>query len=145
MTSTTTALIMAIALPLFGFSQNENTIKLPQQVNPTEGEYPVIQEGNSLFTKESNNIQITHVSSNAVSSTVTVHTYKYSAQDDVNVEHLDSEPNESNSTGTQTIIEQISKVEGVTDCTFDRATQTFTIVSETQTDLTQVVNNINKK
>lgn len=138
MTSTTTTLIMAIALPLLGFSQTENSSESFNQ------ELPAQNIETTISTSEET-IQVELVSSNAVSNAITVHTYKFLGIEITNMESPDTEPRISKSAQVQNIIDSFLSIEGVTRCTFDQATQTFTILSGPQTDLSVIVNQINKK
>lgn len=42
-------------------------------------------------------------------------------------------------------IDNFLEVDGVKECTFDNATQTFTVITKPQTDLSEVVKSINTK
>lgn len=140
--STTTTLLLAIALPLIGFSQNENS----SEGNPRKSfkeEQPIQNIESSISSTETNQIEL--VSSNAVSSSITVHTYKYFGNDVSNVEYHDIDQNTSATSDTQSITDLFLSIEEVTRCTFDQATQTFTILSGPKTDLSVIVNQINNK
>lgn len=141
MASTTTTLILAFAMPLIGFSQETNTTNAKNRLSQNKAK---TAQSNQLKTHETS-IIIELENSNAVSNTITVHTYNYLEKDNTAIQIVDSQPIESQSVETNDIIELFLKVEGVTRCTFDQATQTFTILSEPLTDLSNIVNSINKK
>ena len=86
---------------------------------------------------------IVFVTKNNVSSSITVHTYKYlDSQSEENVRDIDEQI--ENPQKIQIIIDAFSSVEGVSRCTFDRATHTFTILSSPTTSLSHVEELINK-
>jgi hypothetical protein len=96
-------------------------------------------------TQDSGQIQITEVAKIAVSNTTTVHTYVLN--NNSTTTQLDSDNNEQFPTSEEivSVINTFLAIEGVMECTFDNATQTFTIISEPLTDLSASVKSINKK
>jgi hypothetical protein len=125
----TTAIVMVLALTMSGYAQ--------QQVITTE---PVNVSETPVVSTE----KIIHVSSNQLSMTITVHTYKLNVATNNQTLDQDQGANLPIESSNQQIIDQFSSVSGVTRCTFDQATKTFTIVSSPATDLTAIVNTINQ-
>ena len=85
---------------------------------------------------------ILFVAKNDVSTSVSVHTYRLNAS--ISAEgnsDLDVQPDYSNN--VQFIVDSFLTVEGVSRCTFDKATQTFTLLTSPVVDLLQVVLLIN--
>ena len=110
----TTTLIIAI-FPLIALSQNETEISTSV---------------------------ITEVGKNAVSESITVHTYKLtnaieSQQSDTDIQQINSEE-------IQAMVNLFLAVDGIHRCTFDRATQSFTILSEPTTNVASAVELINQ-
>lgn len=93
----------------------------------------------------SSEIRILETAKIAVSSMTTVHTYALNNNTKVAVEDADLNTQFSVSNEVTALINTFLAIEGVTECSFDRATQTFTIVTGSLTDLTSCVNKINKK
>lgn len=95
--------------------------------------------------QDSGQIQIFEVAKIAVSNTTTVHTYALNNQ--ARTSQIDSDSNEQFPTSEKvaSVVNTFLAIEGVMECTFDNATQTFTIISEPLTDLSACVKNINKK
>lgn len=95
--------------------------------------------------QDSGQIQISEVAKIAVSNTTTVHTY--ALKNHARTSQIDSDSNEQFTTSEEivSVINTFLTIEGVMECTFDNATQTFTIISEPLTDLSACVKNINKK
>lgn len=93
----------------------------------------------------SSEIRILETAKIAVSSMTTVHTYALNNNTKVAVEDTDLNTQFSVSNEVTALINTFLAIEGVTECSFDRATQTFTIVTGSLTDLTSCVNKINKK
>jgi hypothetical protein len=89
-----------------------------------------------------NHETVTLVSKNHLSNTITVHTYKLNYTAATSAQDNDANPSGPSSEIT-TIINSFSAITGVSECTFDRATQTFTIVSSPTTNLTVAVDTIN--
>ena len=138
--STTTALFMAIAMPLLCTSQNNIAVEKTQQNEPN-----VIEIEADKNSSDINSLHIENVSSNAVSSTITVHTFKVIDKFESNIQYSDNDPADLGTSDTQSAIDAFLKVNGVIRCTFDKATQTFTVLSGPKTDLSAVVSTINKK
>ncbi|MDX2362248.1 MAG: hypothetical protein QNK23_15685 [Crocinitomicaceae bacterium] len=98
----------------------------------------------SQQTNSNSNPIVTNVASNAVSTTITVHTYKL--LDPSNTASVsDNDPQVPNTAKVKSIIEIFSSVEGVTRCTFDLSTHTFTILSSPTTDFSEALEIINIK
>ena len=86
---------------------------------------------------------ISFVSKNDVSATLSVQTYKYITNNVIgNVADQDGQV--ANSENVQLVIDAFLSVQGVSRCTFDRATQTFTILTSPAVNLSQVEKTINK-
>jgi hypothetical protein len=79
-----------------------------------------------------------------VSETTTAHTYKFNSTQVGSQNSNDSEQNGEYSVEIKNITELLLGVSGVFECSFDNATQTFTILSGPTTDLSQVIERINK-
>ena len=80
---------------------------------------------------------ILFVSKNDVSSSVSVHTYKYLKNNTTEV-FSDLDEQAEHSKKVQLIIDTFLSVEGVSRCTFDKATQTFTLLTGPTTSLSNV-------
>lgn len=93
----------------------------------------------------SSEIRILETAKIAVSSMTTVHTYALNNNTKVAVEDADLKAQFSVLNEVTAVINTFLAIEGVTECSFDQATQTFTIVTGSLTDLTSCVNKINKK
>jgi hypothetical protein len=87
---------------------------------------------------------ITEVSKNVVSTSITVHTYKLITLE-AGVLSSDTEEQEEYSNVINNINETFLDVDGVTRCTFDNATQTFTILTNPNVNLQMVKDQINAK
>ena len=85
---------------------------------------------------------ILFVAKNNVSSSISVHTYKLDgglgAEE---ISDADGQPDYSNN--VQLVVDAFLSVEGVSRCTFDKATQTFTLLTSPSVDLLPVVQTIN--
>lgn len=89
-------------------------------------------------------IQLEVVSSNTLSNKIAVHTYKLvNGSTSSTVE--DTQPNKSQSPTIKYVINCFTAIEGVERCTFDKATQTFTIVANPTTDLSSVAQKFQNK
>jgi|TARA_B110000495_G_scaffold199132_1_gene212060 hypothetical protein len=86
---------------------------------------------------------ILFVAKNNVSSSISVHTYKLNggigAQE---ISDADGQPDYSNN--VQFVVDAFLSVEGVSRCTFDKATHFFTLLTSPSVDLLPVVQTINK-
>jgi len=87
---------------------------------------------------------VTNVASNVVSPTITVHTYKLQASGNTTSSN-DNTPQVPNTEKVEKIIEIFSAIDGVSRCTFDQSTQTFTILSTPTTDFTEALETIHTK
>jgi hypothetical protein len=98
------------------------------------------------FGQESNDkiSGLEHVSSNTLSQTITVHTYKL-IDAELSGQIDDSENANNLDANIIAIVGKISKVDGVQRCTFDAATSTFTIVTSPGTDLGNLILNTYKQ
>ena len=86
---------------------------------------------------------IVFVSKNNLSTTISVHTYKYIKNNSTEVSS-DTDEQAEYSTEVQLIIDAFLSVKGVSRCTFDKATQTFTLLTSPTTSLLNVEEVINK-
>lgn len=84
---------------------------------------------------------VTEVSKIHMSSTMTAHTYKLNATSATSDQDINPTPVPSSE--ITAMINSFSAVSGVTECTFDNATQTFTIYSSPTTNLEAAVDVIN--
>ena len=86
---------------------------------------------------------ILFVAKNDVSSSISVHTYKLiiiiSGEE---ISDTDGHPDYSNN--VQLVIDAFLSVDGVSRCTFDKATHSFTLLTSPLVDLLPVVQAINK-
>jgi len=90
----------------------------------------------------SGNPVILFVAKNNVSAHLSVHTYKLNSSISTEeISDLDGQPDYSNN--VQLIIDSFLSVQGVSRCTFDKATQSFTILTGLSVELLQVVEMIN--
>ncbi len=87
---------------------------------------------------------ITEVGKYAASPTVTVYTYKLNNGFVDNSQQKDSDLSVGNSVEVQSIISLFLTVQGISECTYDNPTQSFTLLVDPNTDLSKVVNSINK-
>lgn len=111
-----------------GFSQTQSN-SIERQSQSMNYEYP----------------RITLVAKIAVSETTTVHTYKFETRGQITVNSDDSIGKKKNSDEVNDIIQTFQNIDGVSECTFDDATQSFTILTGPTTDLFKAVNQINQK
>lgn len=88
-------------------------------------------------------LRITEIAKNSVSSTMTVYTYKLNNGVISKNQENDSDIPKNNSGEVDAIINSFLSNNGVRECTFDSATQTFTILSSSDSDLSSIVENIN--
>ena len=101
--------------------------------------------GYSQSNELENEQVVTKVSANKVSSTITVHTYSFNNEGLSSAEGLDMDGELEYSEEVQSIVDQFLSVSGISRCTFDKATNTFTILSTPETQLSEIVDIINKK
>ena len=101
--------------------------------------------GYSQSNELENEQVVTKVSANKVSSTITVHTYSFNNEGLSSAEDLDMDGELEYSEEVQSIVDQFLSVSGISRCTFDKATNTFTILSTPETQLSEIVDIINKK
>lgn len=87
---------------------------------------------------------ISEVAKNDVSSDITVHTYAFHPGAISATNDLDEQPATAVSAAVQDIIDFFLGLPGVTRCTFDRATQTFTILSSPNSNFDAEVTNYNQ-
>lgn len=111
-----------------------STLAISQEVIP--------QTSPNAITRQITMSKITKISENKLSASLTAHTYKLvsgelSEMTDLNSNQL------SNSSSIEGMINAFLDVEGVSRCTFDHATQTFTVLSKPTTSLTQAFRSIN--
>ncbi len=116
-----TILLLLISLPLITFSQQE-------------------ENNAALANKE---IYVSLAASNTLSSDVAVHTLKLNKQAAGQAD-VDMVPSGTNSSEVQNIISIVSNYEGVKDCSFDRATQTFTVVTKPTVEIDPIITLINE-
>jgi hypothetical protein len=107
------------------------------------------QETISGIAINNNNVEneaviLSFVCKNDVSATMTAHTYKLNDGSEMNVQYIDGAQQTTNKASVNHIINKFLAVPGVSDCTFDKATQTFTILSEPSAILSSMVQSINK-
>lgn len=85
---------------------------------------------------------ILFVAKNDVSASISVHTYRLTtSSSSEEISDVDGQLDYSNS--VQLIIDTFLSVAGISRCTFDKATQTFTLIANPSLDLSQVVQTIN--
>lgn len=120
-----TITILSILISFLGYSQDHEKISVNEGV--------------------SSEIRIIEVVKIAVSKTTTVYTFVIENKSNEVLHYSDMKEMKSPSTEITDIINIFLTAEGVTECSFDEATQTFTIVTGPSTDLTSCVNKINKK
>ena len=125
MTTKNTIAVLGILISFRAFSQ-----KPTLQVDP-----------NAQLLEISIN-KIIKVSENKLSSTLTAHTVKLVDGNTPDIEDDSGNPT-VNSTSIEGMIDTFLSVSGVSRCTFDNATQTFTILSTPETSLTVVIASIN--
>ena len=105
-------------------------------------ETPTISQPEISIIQTDNTTKITEISKNHVSSSITVHTYKLNAGELSVTPDIDGNLS-SNSASIERMIDTFLSVTGVSRCTFDNATQTFTILSEPSVSLSEAVQLIN--
>ncbi|MFT5860450.1 MAG: hypothetical protein ACI865_002563 [Flavobacteriaceae bacterium] len=88
------------------------------------------------------NVILTEVSKNNLSSSITAHTYKLGGAINSSSQDIDSNLSD-HSTSIKRMIDTFLTIDGVSRCTFDTATQTFTILSEPAISLSNVIQLIN--
>ena len=93
---------------------------------------------------ENETVILSLVAKNEVSATMTAHTYELNDASEMAVQINDETKQISNKASVNIIIGKFLAVTGVSECTFDKATQTFTILSEPSTNLLIAVQAINK-
>jgi len=88
--------------------------------------------------------KIIQTAKNQVAENILVYTFKYIGtsqstpdSDIIEIQSLDAE--------ISLILKAFQNTEGIIECSYDKATGTFTVVTVVNTDLTQVVVDINKK
>jgi hypothetical protein len=86
--------------------------------------------------------KIIQTAKNQVAENILVYTFKHigtsqSTPDIIEIQSLDAE--------ISLILKAFQNTEGIIECSYDKATGTFTVVTVVNTDLTQVVVDINKK
>mgnify|MGYP006137541693 CR=1 FL=1 len=85
---------------------------------------------------------ILFVAKNDVSASISVHTYRLNGS--ISTEEIsDTDGQLDYSNNVQLIVDTFLSVEGVSRCTFDKTTQTFTLLTSPVVDLLQVVLLIN--
>lgn len=121
-----TITIILVMASLTGFTQGTNT------------------ESHSMnFETSSVPFRLELVAKNDVSTTTSVYTYKFNQSKDQNSNLSDDEEQPKIAESVAVIIQEFYSVKGVVEVNFDQATQTFTVVTETNTDLTRIVKKIN--
>jgi hypothetical protein len=121
-----TTTILLFLLPYFGQTQ-ETTIESSLSLSVDIQQAPIITE----------------VGKYAASPNLTVYTYKLNNVIVDNSQQKDSDLSIGNSEQIQSIIALFLDVQGISDCTYDNPTQSFTVLADPNTDLSQVVNSIN--
>ena len=87
---------------------------------------------------------ITEVGKYIASPSITVYTYKLNSEVLENSQQKDFDLPLGNSEQIQSIITIFLATQGISECTFDSATQSFTLLAEPNTVLSEVVKTINK-
>lgn len=124
MKALTTTLFLLILLPYTGFAQ------------VTEQNAPV---SNTQFEP-----LIYKICENKVSANTLVHTYKLNTKNQTNASNDTDIMHTDLPTEIRSIVELLSNASGVSECSFDGATQTFTIVTALETNIQVFVDEINK-
>ena len=93
-------------------------------------------------TALSGNSVVFFVAKNDVSFSISVHTYKLNVGIGAKeISDVDGQPDYSNN--VQFVVDAFLSVEGVSRCTFDKATHSFTLLTSPSVDLLPVVQAIN--
>jgi hypothetical protein len=122
-----TTAILLFLLPYCGLTQ-ETTIESSLVINADIQHIPIITE----------------VGKYNASPNLTVYTYKLNNGFVDNSQQKDSDLSVGNSEQIQSIITIFLTVQGISECTYDNPTQSFTLLVDPNTDLSKVVNSINK-
>lgn len=105
-------------------------------------ETPAISSSSNEPVKTESKVTISEVSKNHISSSITVHTYKLAGME--TFKYPDNDGNQTaHSPSIERMIDIFLTAEGVTRCTFDNATGTFTVLSSPSVNLLRAVRLIN--
>lgn len=94
---------------------------------------------------ENTEVYLVEVAKIPVSPETTVHTYTLKNQKDNESQISDMDEKKLLSKEITDVVDIFLSVEGVTECSFDEATQSLTIITGPLTDLSSAVKNINTK
>ncbi len=122
-----TTTILLFLLPYCGLTQ-ETTIESSLVINADIQYIPIITE----------------VGKYTASPNLTVYTYKLNNAFVDNSQQKDFDLPIGNSEQIQSIITILLAVQGISECTYDNPTQSFTLLADPNIDLSKVVNSINK-
>ena len=111
-------------------------------INVHAQETPAISSSSNEPVKTESKVTIAEVSKNQISSSITVHTYKLSGME--TFKYPDNDGNQrAHSASIERMIDIFLIIEGVSRCTFDNATDTFTVLSSPSVNLLSAVRLIN--